>query len=72
MEEQRLENYLSMRELDLAMYEDETTINYISFPIYQVHTVDPILFCVDTGASHSCIVDKALEKIFRHSERRSI
>ena len=72
MEEQRLENYLSMPELDLMMYEDETTITYISFLIYQVQTINPMLFCVDTGAPHSCIVNKALERIFRHSERRYI
>ena len=30
MEEQRLENYLSMPELDLTMYEDETTITHTS------------------------------------------
>ena len=54
------------------MYEDTTTITYMSFPIYQVHTVDPMLFCVDTDAPHSCIGDKELEKIVRHSGGRSI
>ena len=49
MGEQRLENYLSMPEHDLTIYEDETTISYISFPIYQVNTIDTMLFCVDTG-----------------------
>ena len=44
MEEQRLDNYLNLAEYDLNMYEDETTITYISFPIYQVHKVDPIFF----------------------------
>ena len=61
-----------MPEQDLTMYEDETTITYISLPIYQVHKVDPVLFCVDTGATYSCIRDKALEKIVRHSGRRYI
>ena len=69
MEEQKLENYLSMPEYDLKMYEDETTITYLSFPIYQVHAVDLVLFFVNTGAPHSCIGDKALERIFSHSGR---
>ena len=54
------------------MHADETNITYISFLIYQVHTVDLMLFCVDTGAPHTCIQDKELEKIFRHFGRRSI
>ena len=72
MEEQILENYLSMPERDLAIYEDETTITHISFPIYQAHIVDPMLFCVDTSAPHFCVGDNALEGIIRHSERRFI
>ena len=72
MEEQRLENYLNVSEHDLAMFEDKTTLPYISFPKYQVHTVEPILFCVDIGTSHSCNGDKILERIARHSGRRSI
>ena len=67
MEEQRLEYYLSMPEVDLTMYEGDTTITPITFPIYQVHTVDSLLFCVDTGAPHSRIGDKALERISRSS-----
>ena len=72
MEEQRLENYLSIPEHEQMMNEDERTMTYISFSIYHIHTVDPILFCVDTGATYSCIGDKALERIVRHSGRRSI
>ena len=72
MEEQRLENYLSMRELDLSMYEDKTTVTYISFPIYQFHTVDHMVFYFDIGAPYSCIRDKALERIFCHSGLRYI
>ena len=60
-----------MSEHDL-MYEDEIIITYISFPIYQVLTVDPMLFCVNTGVPHFCIGDKAFGNIFRHSGRRSI
>ena len=33
VEEQRFKNYLSMPELDIKMYEDETTITYILFLI---------------------------------------
>ena len=62
MEEQRLENYLRMPENNLKMYIDETTITYILFQIYQVHKVDHMLFCADTGSTHSCIGDKAVEK----------
>ena len=72
MEEQKHKNCLSMPEHDLTMNEDEKTITYISFPIYQVHTVDPIIFCVDTDAPHSWIGYKALESIVRHSGRGSI
>ena len=54
------------------MYENETAINYISFPIYRGHTVDPMLFFVDPGAPHSNIGDKTLEIIVRLSGRRSI
>ena len=61
-----------MPERDLKVHENETTITYISFPVYQAHIVDPILFCVDTGVPHSCIEDKALERIVRYSVRRSI
>ena len=64
----RLKNYLTVPQIDLKMYEDVTTITYKSFPIYQVHTVDPMLICVDTGALHSCIGDKAIERIVLHSD----
>ena len=40
--------------------------------VYQVHTVDPMLLFVDTGAPHSCIRDKALERNVWDSWRRSI
>ena len=72
MEKQRLEDFLNMPEYDLIAYENETTITHISFSIYQVHSVDPMLFCVDTSAPHSFIGDKALERIFRHSGRKSV
>ena len=71
MDEQRPENYLSVPEHGLTTYEDEKTIIHVSFPIYQVHTVDPMLFCVDIGAPHSYIRDEALERIISHSGRRS-
>ena len=51
---------------------DEAAIAYISFPIYQFHKVEPKLICVDTGAPHFRVEDKALERISRHSARRSI
>ena len=68
----KLENYLSIFELELTVYEDVTAKTYISFLIYQDQTVDPMLFCADIGAPHSCIGDKELERIVCHSVRRSI
>ena len=72
MVEQKLESLLSMPEHDLKMNEEETTITYISFPIYQAHIIGPILFYVDTGAPHSCIREKALKTIVHHSGRKCI
>ena len=66
------ENSLSRPENDKTTYEDETTITYISFPIYKVYIVNPVIFCVDTAPMHSCIADKELEKIVAHSGRKSI
>ena len=56
----------------MTMYNDETKITNISFPIFQVHTIDHMLFCVDTSAFHFCIGDKPLERITRHYGRISI
>ena len=61
-----------MPELSLTMNEEEKFIPYASFPIYEIHTVEPIIFCVDTGAPYSCIGDKALGRIVRHSESKCI
>ena len=61
-----------MHEHELNMYEEETIITYISFLTCQVHAVDPMLFCVDIGALHSSIGDKALERIVRHYRCRSV
>ena len=72
MDEQRLESCLRTLEHDLETYEDETTITYTSFLMHQVHTVITMVFCVDTGAPHSWIGGKALERIFSHSGRVSI
>ena len=60
-----------MPELSQRLNEDETSITYISSPIYEIHTVEPKLFCLDTGAPYSCIGDKERGRIFRHSEGRS-
>ena len=46
MEEQRLDNYLSMPERDLTMYEYETIITYIAFTIYQgPHSRPHVILC---------------------------
>ena len=55
MEERKLESYLNMTEPHFTMYEDGTNKAYVSFPIHQVHAAGSMLFCVDTGVSHSCI-----------------
>ena len=54
------------------MNEDETSIVCTFFPIYEVLTAHSILFCVGTGAHHSCIKDSVLERIVRHFGRLSI
>ena len=72
MEEQKLEKYLSIPELDLIMYENETTITYMSFPIHQVHTDDPMILRVYTSAPYPCIEDNVLERTVCHSGCRSI
>ena len=56
----------------MTTYEEETTIAYISFRIYRNQTVDAILFCIGTGAAHSYIGDKALERIFCLPVHRTI
>ena len=58
-----------MPEQNLAANEEESTITYISIPIYQIHVVNPVIFCVDTEAPYSYIGNKALERIFRQSRR---
>ena len=53
MEELRHKNYWNMLEHDLKMYEDETTITFILFPIYQVRIVDTMLFFIDISVPHT-------------------
>ena len=67
MKEQRHENCFSMPEDDLTMYGDEKTLAFISFPIYQAHTINPLVLCVDTGVRNSYIGNNALERISLHS-----
>ena len=52
MEERRLENYLSVPELDMKTYENKTIITYRSLPIYRAHTVNTMVFCVNNRALH--------------------
>ena len=72
MEEQRLENYLRMPEHDLITYKDDIFITCISIPILQAHAINLMRFCVDTGAPHSFIRNKELERAVRHSGCRYI
>ena len=71
MEVQRSESCLGMADYELTTYGDETTITYISLPICQVYTVNPMVFCVDPEHP-SCIGDKAFERIVCHSGREFI
>ena len=38
-------------------------MTFLLIPIYKVHNMDPMLFCIDTGAPISCKGDKALKRI---------
>ena len=69
MEMQRLDNYLSIHEHDLTTYDDETAITYILFPIHEVHIINSLVYCVDTGALYSCFRNKARERVVGHSVR---
>ena len=44
----------------------------ISILTYQVHVMDPMLFCIDTGAPISCIGGKVLKRIIYSVGRKSI
>ena len=59
-------------EHNLTTFENETKIIVLSFSIYQIQTVNPLVFCVDTGALHFCIRNEALERIVPHSGHNSI
>ena len=62
VEEQRLEAYLNMNYEGSNVNYNEHTIIFISIPIYQVHTIDELISCLDTGASISCIGVYELER----------
>ena len=47
----------------LDEYDKEINMKFISFLAYQVHTMDPMLFCVDTEAPISYIGDKSQKRI---------
>ena len=44
----------------------------MSFLTYEFQAVDHLLLCVDTGAPHSCIGEKAVERIVFHPGYKSI
>ena len=60
-------NYESSEE-----YGKEACITLISIPTCRVLTMDPMLFCINTGVSTSSIGDKALKSIFYSVGRKSI
>ena len=72
MEGQRLEACLDTSDQDSTSYDKERTLTFISIPIYQIHTRDPMLFYVDIGAPISCIGNLALKKIVHSAGRSSI
>ena len=45
---------------DSETYDNDTTMEFIFIQTYQVHTLDPLLFCFDTVVSISCTGDNAL------------
>ena len=71
MKEQGLEACLDISEQDSTTYDNERTLTFISILMYQVHTQDPTLFCVDTGAPISCIGNQILTGIFQLADRNS-
>ena len=68
MEKQRLEACLNVTHYTTE-YDNEKILTLISKPTYQVKTNDPMLFCIDTGASISCIGENALKRIITHTDR---
>ena len=59
MEEQRLEAFFNFTH-DTTEYDNEVILTLISIPTYQVQTIDPMLFWIDTGAPITCIGMNAL------------
>ena len=72
MEERRLEAYLDMNDQNPTTYDKGTTLTLISIPIYRIHTLDPKLLCVDTGAPISCIGNQEQKRIVHSAGRDSI
>ena len=54
------------------MNENERTIDQVSLPINQVHTVGHMVIRVDIGATHYWIENKVFQRIIRHSGHQSI
>ena len=72
MEKQRLEACLDMRGQDATSFGKERTLTLILILIYRVHTLNHMLFCVDTGAPFSFIGSQELERIVHLAGRDSI
>ena len=72
MEESRIKACLDISEQDLATYDNERALKFISIPVYRVHTQNPMLFCVDTEAPISCIGSQTLKRIVQLAGRKSI
>ena len=61
-----------MHHEDSNVYNNDRTMTFTPIPTYQVHTMDPILFCVDTGAPMSSIRNKTFKRIVQCVGRRYI
>ena len=72
MEEQRFGPYLNMKYKSSNEYDMKIVLKLIFIPTYQVPTMDPMVFCVDTEAPISCIGDNALKKIIYSVDLKSI
>ena len=72
MDEQKFEVCLKMNPEDSGVNDNERPLTFISFLTYQVHTLDPMMFCFHTKAAITCIGDKSLKKIVYSGGRLSI
>ena len=54
---------LNMKSNSLDEFDKKIIMMLFSITAFQAHTMDPILFCMDTKISISCIFDKSFRRI---------